>query len=158
MVAISAIVLTAPYLVSEGTVGFGDNGQVGGNEHEDAIDAMDPPFARAIYSAGDVYCHQKDARSLTLNGNQMPVCARDIGVFMGMIIGGLFAAVYRGRFSGPVFAALIIPMALDGGLQMVTSYESMNPIRLFTGYSGGFAIAWMLNCGIMFVSGDYPSR
>jgi uncharacterized membrane protein len=158
MISIAALALAAPCLADEGTVGFGDDGMVGGNEHEQAIDEIDQPLARAIYSAGDVYCHQKEGRSLTLNGNQMPVCARDIGVFTGMILGGLFAAVYRGRFSVPISAALIIPMALDGGIQMVTSYESINPIRIFTGYLGGFAIAWMGNCAIMYVSGDYPPR
>ncbi len=158
MMSIAALALGAPCLADEGTIGFGDDGMVGGNEHEQAIEEIDQPLARAIYSAGDVYCHQKEVRSLSLNGNQMPVCARDIGVFTGMIIGGLFAAVYRGRFSVPVFAALILPMALDGGIQMVTSYESINTIRLITGYLGGFAVAWMLNCAVMFVSGDYPSR
>jgi uncharacterized membrane protein len=93
-----------------------------------------------------------------LNGNQLPVCSRDIGIFAGMIIGGLFAAVYRGRFSGWAFMGLIAPMALDGTIQMLTDYESVNPVRLATGFSGGFAIAWMLNCALMFVSGDYPSR
>jgi uncharacterized membrane protein len=158
MLVVTALVLVAPFMADKATVDLGDDGNVGGDEHGDIISRMDLPIARMIFSAGDVYCHQNEARSLVLNGNQMPVCARDIGIFAGMIVGGLFAAVYRGRFSGWVFLALIVPMALDGGIQLFTAYESTNPIRLFTGFSGGFAIAWMLNCAIMFVSGDYPSR
>jgi uncharacterized membrane protein len=158
MLVVVLFVIAAPLLEGRGRITLGEEGEVGGHEHEEAISDMEHPLSRAIYSAGDVYCHQKEHRTLFINGNPMPVCSRDLGVFIGMVIGGLFAAVFRGRFSFAFFTALVLPMAFDGTLQLFTRYESWNALRLVTGLLGGFGIAWMLNSAFMFVSGDHPSR
>jgi uncharacterized membrane protein len=157
MLVVVSLVITAPFMVEEGSVDLGDDGVVGGSEHSDEISELDVPLARAVYSAGDIWCHQKEARTLVIHGNPMPVCARDLGLFAGMLLGSLFAAVYRGRFSFPVFGALVAPMVIDGSVQLFADYESVNPVRLVTGFAAGIAIAWMLNCALMFVSGDYPN-
>lgn len=157
MSVISLIVIVAPFLEDPGSIKMGNDGKVGGHEHEDHIAEMRLSLARSIYRLGDVYCHQIEDRTLFLNGNPMPVCSRDIALFLGMVLGSVFAAVYRGRFNGLLALSLIAPMALDGTMQMLTPYESINIVRVLTGFAAGFAIAWTLNCGIMFVSGDYPA-
>ncbi len=48
-----------------------------------------PLFPKLVYYFGDFNCHQKSERSFYVNGNQMPVCARDVGVFTGTALGVL---------------------------------------------------------------------
>ena len=38
------------------------------------------PLWALTYGFGDLNCHQKHERSWEINGNQMPVCTRDIGL------------------------------------------------------------------------------
>lgn len=128
------------------------------------------PYTGFIYAFGDLNCHNKYERSWTINGNQMPVCTRDIGIFFGAMFGGLLFA-YRGHnrwtirdtflsvfpdekmtdiymkdkrliaVSG-LMALAIIPIGLDGGIQMLTSYESTNLMRIITGAPFGFFALW----------------
>ena len=128
------------------------------------------PYYAFVYGFGDFNCHQKHERSWTINGNQMPVCVRDVGIFLGLTIGAL-AFSRRGlnrwtlrdtfltllpdewmesiyRVDRRMMAMLAIglgmslPLILDGGIQFLTSYESVNPIRLATGIPFGFVISW----------------
>ena len=46
-------------------------------------------FEAAIYYFGDFNCHQLPERSYSINGNQQPVCSRDIGMFLGGTLGAL---------------------------------------------------------------------
>src|SRR6267142_4927754 len=41
-----------------------------------------PQPAQWTYYAGDIECHTIASRSFTINGNQMPVCARDVAIFL----------------------------------------------------------------------------
>ena len=50
------------------------------------------PYAAFIYAFGDLNCHTKAERSWEINGNQMPVCVRDVGIFLGLAIGGFLFA------------------------------------------------------------------
>jgi len=47
-------------------------------------------YHKAVYTFSDFNCHQKHNRSYTINENQMPVCARDVGIFIGLSFGFLF--------------------------------------------------------------------
>ena len=51
------------------------------------------PYYAFVYAFGDLNCHQKFERSWTINGNQMPVCARDVGIFLGLALGGWWFSV-----------------------------------------------------------------
>lgn len=123
------------------------------------------PYNRAIYLFSDFNCHQKHYRSYFINDNQMPVCARDVGIFAGMSVGFLLMAFVQRKtgfkevllFFMPnihtmsetkktillvIFGIIfVIPMALDGGIQLVTSYESTNPVRTITGLLFGFGFS-----------------
>lgn len=128
-----------------------------------------------VYYVGDVECHQIHERSLYIAGNQMPVCARDTGIFLFATIGLLMAMIARPgpsatrmllklfpekagaligerigefRFLIVILAVFLLPIALDGGLQLLTDYESTNPARFLTGslagWIGGFLFGALL--------------
>jgi len=123
-------------------------------------------YHKAVYTFSDFNCHQKHNRSYTINENQMPVCARDVGIFIGLSFGFLFMSFAELDYDYKnvllrilhidtsisekkkiailiVLGALfVLPIALDGGIQLVTSYESNNPLRTTTGllFGIGFSI------------------
>ena len=130
------------------------------------------PYAAFVYGFGDLNCHMKWERSWDINGNQMPVCVRDIGIFFGLAIGGFlfsrrglnrwtlrdsFLSMFpddkldstyknntRTRLILIVAAISIIPMALDGFSQMLTDYESTAFMRLITGTPFGIFVGAFL--------------
>jgi uncharacterized membrane protein len=143
------LLFSSPFLAEEGTLDLGDEGSVGKEDHDDAISNINNTIAGSIYRFGDRYCHQKDHRSWALNGNQMPVCARDVGLFIGIFMGCVFGALYRRGIKIFFLLLLIVPMAIDGGLQSLTSYESFNLLRLLTGMIGGFGVGTYVNGSIV---------
>jgi uncharacterized membrane protein len=120
-----------------------------------------------------------------INGNQMPVCARDVGIFIGFLMGtilllravvddspahtllSIFPKKFRrwrivedrpGISVTAIILLLILPTALDGGIQMLStigllpfglSYESTNPTRLITGFTLGAASGMLMGMLIM---------
>ena len=155
---------------SWGNVHTSDSGETGHNQSEHGLFSWGEldPYAAFIYGFGDLNCHNKEERSWEVNGNQMPVCVRDVGIFLGLAIGGFIFSrrglnrwtlrdsflsifpdnkletIYRNDHRSKallVIAALsILPMALDGFTQMLTSYESNATMRLLTGTPFGIFI------------------
>jgi len=142
LLLILACILIAPWTIPEGSAKELD-GLVGRIDNESEWEDMNP-FAHAVYWIGDMYCHQMEARSFLMNDNQLPVCARDLGIVLGMALG--MAAFVRLRITmSPLHLILgLLPMALDGGLQLITGYESMNPVRLITGGAAGLVVAMFM--------------
>lgn len=124
-------------------------------------------YPQAVYAFGDIQCHQLWFRSLWLNGNQMPMCARMTSMYIFANFGLVAAALadpstsagrvmvnampkrvaeWLGRFSPDRAGAVIVlvgllPIAIDGFYQLfsnVTHYESTNVMRILTGAPGGF--------------------
>lgn len=137
-----ALVVLSPYMVPSGTL-TDLSGRVGGHENEDQFRDLGT-VPHAIYWAGDAECHQILNRSYTLNGNQMPFCARDLGLFMGIALGFGLASFYRWKIPALFVILGLLPIALDGGIQAVTSYESNNPMRLATGLVAGLVLSLLL--------------
>ena len=130
-------------------------------------------FSAFVYGFGDLNCHQKHERSWFINGNQMPVCTRDIGIFAGLAVAGFLfsrrgvnrwtirdsllsvvpddwvADFYlRDRRALLAFGGLflfLVPVALDGGIQALTDYESNHLKRIVTGVPMGFAVGLLLS-------------
>ena len=131
------------------------------------------PYTGFIYAFGDLNCHNKHERSWEINGNQMPVCTRDVGIFFGLAIGGLafsrkgynrwtikdtclslipdqlLEKIYRANYrtlSWLGFGVLLCaPLMIDGFTQLLTDYESNNLARIITGAPFGFGLAILIS-------------
>ena len=148
-----------PFCIKKGFV-RGLDGRAHHIDYSHIWDKM-PLFPRMIYYIGDIGCHQKESRSFILNENQMPVCARDTGIFVGMT-----SAIFISLFVNPsedflenlsrfyfkkmkkricfiLTVLLLLPLISDGFLQLFTSYESNNTIRFFTGICTGISISFL---------------
>ncbi len=129
-----------------------------------------PLYHRMVYAFSDFNCHQMHERSYYINGNQMPVCARCMGIFMGLTLGFLvmifviprrdykdmllgllpfktehFSEMKKRVVMVMVGLMMISPMGADGFLQLLTDYESNNPMRALTGFLGGVVFALFMS-------------
>ena len=82
-----------------------------------------------------IHCHQRADRSFFLRGRQVPVCARCLGLLLGVTLVPLYCPDLR------LAAALIAVMLLDGSTQALHLRESRNWLRFLTG------IGFSLGCG-----------
>lgn len=98
-------------------------------------------------------CHQLPERSLFGGGVQVPVCARDTGIYFGVLISlGLVSLLHgktrpRGLPTRAGWVAIVImigTMALDGGSEYAGLRGTTNELRLITGLLSGFAIGALL--------------
>ncbi len=150
-----ALVLVAPYLVPADTL-TDLSGSVSVRDNADQFEDLGA-LPRAIYSIGDVECHQIASRSYFLNGNEMPFCARDLGLFVGLAAGLGVVTFYRYKIN-PFIALLgLVPIGIDGGLQLVTDYESNNALRLSTGIIAGVAMVLLIALYVFLLSEDRRS-
>jgi uncharacterized membrane protein len=133
-----AVTLIAPYSVAPATIELGEEGKVGIPDNAVKLNSLNlNGFARALYGLGDLWCHQNSSRSLFVNGNVMPFCARDVGIFIGLAIGTGLSVFKRIELKWWWIIAGLAPIGIDGTMQLFTSYESTNPLRLITGGLAG---------------------
>ncbi|MDD5337440.1 MAG: DUF2085 domain-containing protein [Candidatus ainarchaeum sp.] len=88
---------------------------------------------------------QSEVRFDSLTGYKFPVCSRDVAIYGAMLLGGLLFPFVRkidDRIAPPLiyFIIALVPIALDGGTQLVGLRESTNMLRLITGFIAGFPI------------------
>lgn len=83
-------------------------------------------------------CHCRSERSFHWKGRQFPICARCTGELVGIVLCLITFSMIS--CSSWIFAVLMLPMILDGGVQLVTSYESTNSRRFITGMLFGYAL------------------
>jgi len=80
-------------------------------------------------------------------GYKFPVCARDVGIYgMALLSALLYPLIFK-KDSLEVpplifFIVAILPVAVDGGMQLLGFWESTNQIRIITGAIAGFAITF----------------
>lgn len=79
-------------------------------------------------------------------GYSFPVCSRDVGIYVAALLGGAALLLLKRHNSklmpNPLFFVLaLVPIALDGGTQLIGLRESSNLIRLATGGIAGFAFS-----------------
>jgi len=93
-------------------------------------------------------CHGIPSRCLLLFGVPMPICARCTAIYGGLIVGTLLSGLLpemRETTARIIVALSALPMAIDGGTQLIRLRESTNALRLETGLVAGIAIAlWAL--------------
>ena len=89
-------------------------------------------------------------------GYKFPVCSRDVGLYLFMLIGAIiYLFIFRldnRKVLHPAFLVLaILPLAMDGGLQFLSDvgldllgfpYESTNLMRMITGGIAGIAVTF----------------
>ena len=105
---------------------------------------------------GYAVCHQIPARSFHIQGEQLPLCARCSGTFLGGLTGFVVLTALRRRRSGslpavPILVVLvgfIVSMGVDGLNSYLTFfpqlphvYEPQNWLRLTTGLLNGVALS-----------------
>ncbi len=140
-----ALMLAAPFMAPYGTF-TGLDGTAANIDHG----WMGHGPAGLAYLLGDIFCHQQEARSLILNGSQMPVCIRDTGMLIGLVAG--FCASWlldskmfdrRWAVAGSILvAAMAVEWLVEGRV------GDMPVLRMLSGIVGGFGAAlflsWML--------------
>ncbi len=98
-------------------------------------------------------CHQLPERSFSGGGVQLPVCARDTGIYVGFVVAMfLISALHRPdrprELPSPAgwvaFALMVGSMAIDGLTQYAGFRLSTNELRLMTGLLTGFGVAMLL--------------
>jgi uncharacterized membrane protein len=63
---------------------------------------------------------------------------------MGLAVASGVVTFVRYKIYPPLVLAGLVPIGIDGGLQLVTDYESNNILRLATGLLAGAALALLL--------------
>ena len=137
-----ALIFIAPLTLPSGSVEE-LAGSVGNMDNMDAISEMNP-LAAVMYALGDLNCHQMASNSIFINGNEMPFCIRDTGIFIGLAMGSLISLFLAPKFRWTALILLILPILLDGGAQMVSDYVSFNELRLVTGILCGIGVTYFL--------------
>ena len=143
----------APFLASPGTIDLGEDGVTGRlstlENNGEEIAQIDNDYARAVYNAGDANCHQHASRSFFLNDNQMPFCARCTAIFLGVVIGVAILMFLVIELNIWMLLLGLVPMGLDGGIQLLTDYESNNLFRFITGtiagITAGLALGYIIS-------------
>ncbi len=138
--------------------------------HENAFNKMQKTYAFACHQlASRSYCYFPEKGSIENcydssefkpnkdaivekegeKGYKFPVCARDLGIYFFMILGGFFVfAMSKQEEMIPPHAIwlilALIPIGLDGGTQLLGWRESTNLIRVITGAITGFVIPFYI--------------
>jgi uncharacterized membrane protein len=112
-----------------------DNAQVWGKMN---------PFAATVYFLGDVFCAEISDHSFYLNGNQMPFCARCTAINVGLLIGILITLYFSPKINLVWLGLGLLPMVIDGGMELVSSYQSSNLLRVITGLLAGIVVSFYL--------------
>lgn len=97
---------------------------------------------------GYAVCHQLPEKSIFIEGKQLPVCARDTGIYFGSLISLFFILLSRRRRSNsipvPYISFTFVFFMLLMGVDAVSSYigfrETTNSIRLLTGLLVGISL------------------
>jgi len=100
-----------------------------------------------VYGFFSVTCHQKEERSFFLFDQQMPVCARCTGIYFFLLLGTVLFPLFKKPKILWLYIFLL-PMALDGGLQLISSYESNNLLRFITGGLAGLIAPFFIIPGL----------
>ncbi|MBS7641367.1 MAG: DUF2085 domain-containing protein [Candidatus Bathyarchaeia archaeon] len=112
-----------------------------------------------VYLFGDIWCHQMRERTIFINGNQMAVCARCFGLFIGISIGIILSIVreinidknVHKRVLGAVFIGYT-PLIIDYFCNLIGFWNSINLVRLITGAVAGSSSGMILGALIDVIS------
>lgn len=137
------LIILAPFMAESGTL-RGLDGNIAMIDHRDIWNELDI-LTGAVYSFGDLICHQMESRTLLLNGNEMPICLRDLSILLGFAFGCLISMFVRDeeiRSKMIWYVALIFVIVglSEWALEYATGFDS--PLaRAVTGLLAGVGLA-----------------
>lgn len=107
-------------------------------------------------------CHCRSDRSFYLKNKKFPICSRCTGELIGILFSYITFSFFNPNVLIDIF--LMLPLIIDGFIQLKTVYESNNIKRLITGILFGYglcnlfikSIIFTLSCGYKF--GEYISK
>ncbi|MCL2296584.1 MAG: DUF2085 domain-containing protein [Methanomassiliicoccaceae archaeon] len=108
---------------------------------------------RAVYSLGDLFCHQEMSRTFILNGSQMAFCQRDVSVLCGVIIGlsATDKAVFKVNAGKSMFliagAVMISSLLIEWCIEYASGMDILAG-RVSTGILAGIGIALVLQYAV----------
>ncbi len=112
---------------------------------------------------GSLVCHQRPERTLFIGGQYLPVCARDTGAFIGLLLGYVLVLFLRRKAAkGPpnlyLSSAMMLPLLVDSFGQILGFWTSTNALRLLTGLLFGTALTPFLIYAhsLSFLKGKVP--
>ena len=114
-------------------------------------------LSAGLYALFHRICHQEPARSLWIAGHPMALCARDVGLYGGLCLGLVITLWRRVFIPGWIALLCVLPMALDGGSQLLGLRESTNALRLITGALAGVVAGMYLGAKIGYLRASIPS-
>lgn len=93
-------------------------------------------LAYPIYKVYSHLCHQLPSHSYFIMGYQVALCQRCLAIYISMFAGGLFFSVDMVRqnarpLSFKWYLLCLVPMAVDGGMQLITQLTVVIPILIF---------------------------
>ena len=104
-------------------------------------------IASTIFRVYSLTCHQLPERSWFILGHQMAFCQRDTAMYLAILVAGLaYGASGRPRdgISVTTYILLTIPIAIDGGTQLIGLRESDGLLRTITGALFGAGSVWII--------------
>ena len=109
--------------------------------------------AGAAYAAFALVCHQMDERSFHLLGFKLAVCARCLGLYVGVLLGALLYPLARRDLParGWLLAAAV-PTSLDFALGFFGLWENTHASRFLTALPLGIALAFCAVPGLVDLS------
>lgn len=88
------------------------------------------------------FCHRMPERSFFFKGKQFPICARCTGILVGIILGFIYV-LFFGNIPFLLIPLFLLPIAFDGGGQLLNKWISNNRRRLITGVLAGLAVDFL---------------
>lgn len=97
---------------------------------------------------GSTVCHQLSQRSIQINGEYLPVCARCSGIYLSFVIGFAFLFLKKRQKGNQPFmvsqtlliVACLLPFIIDGSGSYLHFWKTNNFIRIITGCFAGYSI------------------
>lgn len=86
---------------------------------------------------GFCFCHRRKDRSIWFFGREKVLCSRCLGILLGGTA-GLLCVICHEQIDPVWSLLLLLPMVIDGFLQLFHTRESTNAVRLVTGFMFGF--------------------
>jgi uncharacterized membrane protein len=125
------------------------------------------PLEELLMLLGSALCHQDPLRSFIIDGQQLPLCARDTGTGIGILMALVCWGLMRGR-AGEWFLpskATIVTLCVGFApflFDALTSYSGLrdttNEVRLLTGLLAGGCVGVVLGFALDLGKGDDPVR